>query len=92
MSFAILKEEDDKGEILDGTVYERWGRVFCSLNAHSLMTQKQRRAVIHFDIARLPPKSKVAQLLAVPLDVSDCLNDIHHTAGFLYGTYSCRFR
>ena len=37
-------------------------------------------------------ESEVTRLLAVPLDASDVFNGIHHTAGFLYGIYSRRFR
>ena len=64
---------------------------FCSLKVHSLMTQIQRRTVLLFDIARLPLRAK-CRLLAVMLDASDVFNDIHDTTGFLYGTYSRRFR
>ena len=49
------------------------------------MTWKQRRTVLLFDIL-------LDYHLAVPLDASDVFNDIHDTAGFLYGTYSRRFR
>ena len=62
------------------------GRVFLFSKVHRLVTQIQRRTAILFDIVRsIATKSEVTRFLAVPLDMSAIFNDIHDTAGFLYG-------
>ena len=61
MSYAIPKEENDDnvgGEFLMGLGTDGGDEYFCSLIAHSLMTWKQRRTVLFFDIARLPLRAK----------------------------------
>ena len=63
MSYAIPKEEeDDGGEILDGTGYGLWGRVSKSTLSYDT---EQCITVLIFDIARLPLRaSEVTRLLA----------------------------
>ena len=96
VSYAIPKGEeegdDDGGEILGGTGYGRWGRVYLFSKSTPSYDTDTAQNCSPFWYCSIATKSEVTQLLAIPLDASDVFNDIHDTAGFLYGTYSRRFR
>ena len=72
MSFTLRKEEEaDGGEILGGTGYGRWGRVFLfskSTPSYDTDTAQRYSPFLYHSIAT---KSEVTRFLNVPIDVSD---------------------
>ena len=97
MSYTLRKEEEeeeaDGGEILGGTGYGRWGRVFLFSKSTPSCDTNTTQNCCPFLYRSNATKSEVTRFLNVLLDVSDVFfNDIHDTVGFLYGTYSRRFR
>ena len=74
MSYAIPKEEeedDDGGEILGGTGYGRWGRVFLFSKSTPSYDICITQNCSPFRYCSIATKSEVTRLLAVPLDASD---------------------
>ena len=76
MSYAIPKEEVGAGgEIIDGSGYGRWGRVFLFSKSTLSADMEITRNCSPFSYRSIATKSEVTRLLTVPLDASDVFND-----------------
>ena len=75
VSYAIQKEEydDDGGEILGGTGYGRWGRLFLFFKSTQSYDTDITQNCSPFRYPSIATKSEVTRLLDVPLDASDFL-------------------
>ena len=73
VSYAIPKEEedDDGGEILGGTGYGRWGRLFLFSKSTLSYDTDTAQNCSPFWYCSIATKSDVTRLLAIPLDTSD---------------------
>ena len=75
VSYTLRKEEeeedDDEGEILGGTGYGRWGRVFLFSKSTPSYDICITQNCSPFGYCSIATKSEVTRLLAVPLDASD---------------------
>ena len=75
MSYTLRKEEEeeeaDGGEILGGTGYGRWGRVFLFSKSTPSCDTNTTQNCCPFLYRSNATKSEVTRFLNVPLDVSD---------------------
>ena len=75
MSYTLRKEEEeeeaDGGEILGGTGYGRWGRVFLFSKSTPSCDADTTQNCCPFWYRSIATKSEVTRFLNVPLDVSD---------------------